>query len=70
MSADGYPRITLTFNLNNDEVRASYSRDYKQSPWITRLDMLKDSINLLQEEYDAIQNDLALHDKQSGETKE
>jgi hypothetical protein len=45
---------TIKWNPNRDETIVEYTVDFVDSDWVTKADVLKDSIYMLQKFYDEI----------------
>ena len=52
-----YKMINITWNPDADITRVKYLKDYNESDWITRLDVLKDAMGELRETYNDLLTD-------------
>ena len=52
-----YKMINITWNPDRDQTRVKYLKDYNESDWIEKLDMLSDALGELKETYNSLLTD-------------
>ena len=52
-----YKMINITWNPDKDQTRIKYLKDYNESDWVEKLDMLSDVLGELKETYNSLLTD-------------